>query len=392
MDIGLHEAGFKVSVAVEKDRDSCNTLRKNWDWNVLEEDIHGVDSDILLKEAGLVQGEADLLVGGPPCQPFSKSGYWKTGDTERLDDSRATTLEAYLRVLRDALPKVFLLENVTGLVYRNKDEGIRMMEKVVKLINEEVGTEYSFKWEVLDTSEYGVPQARKRVFLIGARDGSEFAFPTPTHGEPGSNDLFHDLSSKLNVWDAIGDLQNGEKHPDLKPGGKWADLLPSIPEGENYLYHTDRGGGLPLFGWRTRYYSFLQKLSKARPSWTIQAQPGSAIGPFHWKSRRLTTREMCRLQTFPDWYEITGSRTEIQRQIGNAVPSLMAEVLGREIKQQFFGAPSTDELPTLLPEKARSTPPPEPPSDVPDRYRDLIGDHDPHPGAGKGPLHQDDTT
>ena len=74
-------------------------------------------------------------------------------------------------------------------------------------------------------------------------------------------------------------------------------LLPSIPEGENYLWYTNRGGGLQLFGWRTRYWSFLLKLAKSLPSWTIQAQPGSAIGPFHWRSRKLTTREMCRLQT-----------------------------------------------------------------------------------------------
>ena len=74
-------------------------------------------------------------------------------------------------------------------------------------------------------------------------------------------------------------------------------LLPSIPEGENYLWHTNRGGGLQLFGWRTRYWSFLLKLAKSLPSWTIQAQPASAIGPFHWRSRKLTTREMCRLQT-----------------------------------------------------------------------------------------------
>ena len=85
----------------------------------------------------------------------------------------------------------------------------------------------------------------------------------------------------------------------LTVGGKWADLLPTIPEGQNYLWHTNRGGGSQLFGWRTRYWSFLLKLAKNLPSWTIQAHPGSSIGPFHWRNRKLSVPEMCRLQTFP---------------------------------------------------------------------------------------------
>jgi DNA (cytosine-5)-methyltransferase 1 len=267
-----------------------------------------------------------------------------------------------------------------------------MMERVVDLINREEGVDYSFKFEVLDTSEYGVPQARKRVFLVGERDGTEFQFPTPTHSEDGSGDLFEESTRVMTVWDAIGDLQDGSRHAELEPGGKWADLLPSIPEGENYLYHTDRGDGLPLFGWRKRYYNFLQKLAKNRPSWTIQAQPGSAVGPFHWDNRRLTERELCRLQTFPDWYEIRGSRTEVQRQLGNAVPALMAEVLGREIRVQFFDSDPFDSPPKLLQERASEIPPPEEPTEVPEKYLDRVGDHDPHPGEGKGPLHQKESS
>ena len=120
--------------------------------------------------------------------------------------------------------------------------------------------------------------------------------------------------------------------------GKWADLLPTIPEGLNYLWHTSRGGGVPLFGWRTRYWSFLLKLAKSKPSWTIQAQPGSAIGPFHWKNRKLSARELCRLQTFPDDLSFDTSQNQIQRMIGNAVPSLLAEVLAWEIRTQLLGA------------------------------------------------------
>src|SRR5207249_2951654 len=148
------------------------------------------------------------------------------------------------------------------------------------------------------------------------------------------------------AWDAIADV-NPSTAEDLDAQGKWADLLPSIPEGQNYLWHTNRLGGMSLFGWRTRYWGMLLKLAKNRPSWTIQAQPGPAIGPFHWDNRRLSTRELCRLQTFPDDVNIVGGRGSAQKQLGNAVPSLLAEVMGRAIKVQLLDEPVVESRPTL---------------------------------------------
>ena len=165
--------------------------------------------------------------------------------------------------------------------------------------------------------------------------------------------------------------------------GKWGDLLASIPEGQNYLWHTDRGGGRPLFGWRRRYWSFLLKLAKDRPSWTIQAQPGPAIGPFHWKNRLLSHRELCRLQTFPDDVTMLGGRGDVQRQIGNAVPSLLSEVLGREILTQFLGREVKGEL-RLMPPDKRPFPPAERTLAVPSKFLELLGSHAAHPGTGKG--------
>ena len=112
------------------------------------------------------------------------------------------------------------------------------------------------------------------------------------------------------------------------------------------------------------------KLAKNRPSWTIQAQPGSAIGPFHWNNRRLSAREMCRLQTFPDDFEIQGGITAVQRQLGNAVPSALAELLGKEIRRQILGHDVTSNSLALTPPK-RDCPPPEPVRPVPRVYRDL---------------------
>jgi DNA (cytosine-5)-methyltransferase 1 len=153
----------------------------------------------------------------------------------------------------------------------------------------------------------------------------------------------------------------------------------------HYLWHTDRGGGKPLFGWRTRYWSFLLKLSKRLPSWTVQAQPGASIGPFHWNNRKLSSQELCRIQTFPDGLLLESGRTEMQRMLGNAVPSLIAEVLAREVRRQFFNTPVKTPL-KLLPPKREEVPPPVKVAKLPKKYHLHIGHHEAHPGEGKGRL------
>lgn len=382
LDLGFEAAGFETAVAVEIDPEAVTTLRHNREWPVIDRDIHTVTSQELLDTASLRAGEADALIGGPPCQPFSKSGYWASGDTLRLDDPRAGTMAAYLRVLRDTLPKTFLLENVPGLAYREKSEGLELIQRTITMVNLECGTNYRIKTAKLNAADYGVPQLRERVFVVGHREGKEFSFPGPTHTEAGTDNLPLGLRPYMTAWDAIGDLES-DHAPDLHLRGKWADLLPSIPEGENYLFHTERGKGLPLFGWRRRYWSFLLKLSKGLPSWTIQAQPGPAIGPFHWKNRRLSARELCRLQTVPDTYLVLGSLPSVQRQLGNAVPSALAEVLGRAMRRQLLGQRvSLDSA--LIPKLRYPIPEPERVESVPRKYRQLIGIHEAHPGTGKG--------
>lgn len=387
LDFGFEAAGFDTRVALELDRHSCRTIRLNRNWAVIEDDINNVASADVLSAAKLKVGEADMLIGGPPCQPFSKAGYWARGDALRLDDPRADTLTGYLRILRDTQPRAFLLENVYGLAYAGKDEGLRYILDGIDQINRESGSRYKVTWRVVNCAEYGVPQVRERVFLVGSREGREFKFPETTHAKPDviEADLFATKQPYRTAWDALGDLSPPDKEEleMLRPGGKWGDLLASIPEGENYLWHTNRGGGKPLFGWRTRYWSFLLKLSKRLPSWTVQAQPGSAIGPFHWDSRRLTFNELCRLQTFPDGLKVDCGRTEMQRMLGNAVPSLVAEVLAREIRYQLLDAPTRKSL-KLLPPHRENVPPPVKLAPVPSKYHQHIGVHEAHPGTGKG--------
>jgi DNA (cytosine-5)-methyltransferase 1 len=297
-------------------------------------------------------------------------------------------LEQYLRVLRDTRPRAFLLENVPGIGFSEKSEGLKLLLDGIEAINRELGTAYQPSVARLNAAHYGVPQLRERVFLIGARDGTPFRFPAPTHGAVGemAETPSAGLEPLRTAWDALGDLPQDRDDPALEVRGKWAALLPSIPEGENYLWHTSRGGGTPLFGWRTRYWSFLLKLAKGLPAWTIQAQPGPSIGPFHWQSRQLSPQELCRLQTFPEGLVFDCPQREVQRMLGNAVPSLLAEVLARAIRIQLLGETQClAATPTLMPPCRPDCPPPEPPAPVARQYLKLIGDHEDHPGTGLGP-------
>jgi len=388
IDYGLEAAGFETAAALEIDKDCCATLRESRpNLHVIERSIFDVPTAEILEVGSLRAGDVDLLVGGPPCQPFSKAGYWSRGDSLRLDDPRAHTLSAYMRVVEEARPRVFLLENVEGLAFAGKDEGLRLLMEQIRGINRRTKSNYDPVVQILNAADFGVPQVRERVIMVASRNGRKFQFPEPLFRSPeedGSSEplLRRPLPTYRTAWDALADV-DPDPGEELEVRGKWGDLLPSIPEGSNYLHHTDRGEGLPLFGWRRRYWSFLLKLAKNRPSWTIQAQPGPAIGPFHWASRRLSIRELCRLQTFPDNVKIVGGRTSQQRQLGNAVPSLLAEVLGREIAGQLLGL-KVDRTPSMLPPDRSPAPAPEPLGPVPAKFRKLAGTHEAHPGTGKG--------
>lgn len=392
LDYGFEAAGFHTGACVEMDHDSCETLRASRaKWNVIERSIFDVPTEEMLEAAGTKAGEIDLVIGGPPCQPFSKSGYWARGDSKRLNDPRAKTLDAYLRVVEEAKPRAFLLENVQGLSFKGKGEGLELLLEGIEAINKRTRSGYRVATRVLDAADFGVPQHRDRFFVIGSREGREFKFPEPTHGEA-APDLFTKLEPFHTAWDVLRTASRDDDH-DLSMRGRFAELLPSIPEGQNYLWHTDKGmerarasgvkPGRELFGWRRHFWTFLLKLAKARPSWTLQAQPGPAAGPFHWENRRLSPREMCRLQTMPDDVKVQGSLLSAQRQIGNAVPSLLGEVLGRAIRTQLLDSPAKGS-PKRMPTRAETIPPPEKPASVPRKYLEREGKHSAHPGTGQG--------
>ena len=231
---------------------------------------------------------------------------------------------------------------------------------------------------VVDATDYGVPQHRRRAIVVASRDGRELSLPTPTHRD-----------KPIRAWDAIGDLSEPSEDP--MPLGTWArNLLPSVPEGGNYQWLTARGGGEELFGYRTRYWSFLLKLARDRPSWTLSASGGPSTGPFHWNNRQLTVRERLRLQSFPDSWHLVGSTCAQVRMAGNATPPLLAEVIGRALVCQLLDQHiEFSAAPGLLRRRRTRVPPPVDPKPVPARWRFLVGKKRAHPGAGLGPSPRD---
>jgi DNA (cytosine-5)-methyltransferase 1 len=332
LDLGIEAAGFRVRAAVEIDDDAADTMEKNFkglENPVLRRDIFDVPTRELLRVAGLRGREKpELLIGGPPCTPFSKSGFWLEWKRAGLDPD-ASLLQAYTRVLSEAKPRAFILENVYALTYQNRAS----TPAFGRLLTEINAAGYHCRWGVLNAADFGVPQLRPRLFVIGTPKRSVLpSLPEPTHGGRWERRATGAVGrSHVSAGKVLAGL-NSHPEPEEVVRGKWGHLLPDIPPGDNYLFYTaERGYPNPQFGWRSRYWSFLLKLSPDRPSSTIQAQPGPNVGPFHWENRRLRVPELRRLFTFPDNFEFVGRRSAIQAQIGNAVPPLLARQVAEQV-------------------------------------------------------------
>ncbi|MBI1332474.1 MAG: DNA (cytosine-5-)-methyltransferase [Armatimonadetes bacterium] len=382
LDLGLESAGFAVSLCIELDTDARATISKNIsDWKLSEPgDILVLEPQELALQSGLGPGDIALISAGPPCQPFSKSSYW-AHEPRKMKDERASTIRRTLEVIDYFQPDAILIENVRGLTYTNKNEGYLEIQRGLRLINEKHKTAYELQCLTLDAAKFGVPQHRERSILVAHRLGKLLSVPE-TH-QTNRIDPVNDLPFCPNTWDAIGHIAPTNL-AELELTGKWADLIPSIPEGSNYLYHTERGDGVELFGHRTKFWSFLLKLAKARQSWTIQASPGPATGPFHWDNRRLSVGEAAALQTFPDGFLFEGNYRSQLKQIGNAVPPGLGFVLGCALLDQWFDSPKVQANKFIPPLKS-SIPEPEVVRAVPGKYLQNVGPKAAHPGHGLGP-------
>jgi DNA (cytosine-5)-methyltransferase 1 len=340
LDLGVEDAGGRIRVCVEADPVCVATLEMNRKYfpfaKVIGRPIETVTTGELLKEAGMVKGEAALQVGGPPCQPFSKAAYWLQSRRMGVKDARAGLLAQYLRVLRGAKPEGFIFENVASLQHPTNRVALDQIVDGARRAG------YSVAVRLLHAVEYGVPQTRSRVFVIGLRGRAQPTFPEPTHcWLPHANGNGHARKLKpaevAGRW--IGHLDRERLfEPEEIIKGRWERHLRAIPPGSNYKALTAWAGCKdPVFLPETRYWSFLLKLSPARPSWTLPASPGPWVGPFHWTTRRLRVPELAALQTFPSGYRFAGTRRQIVRQIGNAVPCLLASRVAAELLRQILG-------------------------------------------------------
>lgn len=335
LDIGFHNAGFQVLLSTDIWPLACETIKQNgMAAQVVAADIRQID---FLKFRRNLRKEIDVVIGGPPCPPFSKSRFYRTEKKRGLqDENGAYTLQEYLRAIEELEPSIFLFENVHGFVYKPHADALEFL----KSKSEKLG--YTLTYKVVNAADYGVPQTRERFICVGVRNPlAKFAYPEPTHYDP-SNKSAMETRRPRSPWVTCGDvlsdldfdLPEDEK---MQAGSKDKELLKQIPPGDNYLFFTkERGHPNPLFKWRSRYWSFLLKLSPDRPSWTIQASHSNNMGPFHWKNRFLRIPEIKRIQTFPDEYIILGSYREQWRQVGNAVPPRLAHVFAAAIMKQYF--------------------------------------------------------
>jgi len=327
LDIGFHKAGFDILGCVEIEPAYAKTLEQNTgdgkffgpNLNIHCQDIREFDP------TPYVGIGIECVIGGPPCQTFSAAGR-RSGGVLGTIDARGRLFESYCRILKAISPEVFVFENVYGLPGANEGQPWREICEAFA----ELG--YELLHEVVDTADYGVPQHRERLIIVGYRNKAlSYKFPAPTHGPDSATG-----DALVSVSDAVHDLQDPEE-PFHEFDGLYGHLLSLVPEGLNYSFFTrEMGYPKPFFAWRSKFHDFLYKVDRNNPCRTIKAQPGKFTGPFHWKNRHFTVTELKRLQSFPDEYEMVGSFGKVVEQIGNSVPPGLAKVIAVSVKEQLL--------------------------------------------------------
>lgn len=316
--LGLEQAGFKHIGLIEFDKSAANTLKVNRpNWNVLCEDVALTASRDLEKEFFIRKGELDLLSGGAPCQSFSYAGK-RLG----LDDVRGTMFYHYATFLHKLQPKMFLFENVRGLL--TLDNG-RTYKTILDIFEDEGYITYH---KVLNAWEYGVPQKRERLITIGIRkdlaDKTCFNFPKPHKNKPTIKSVKLDSNPTKEECQFYSEYK-AKVFALVPPGGYWRDIDPEVAK-EYMKSCWFMGGG------RT---GILRRMSLDEPSLTVLTSPGmkqtDRCHPI--EVRPFTYRENARFQTFPDTWEFEGTLSEKYKQVGNAVPVKLAKEIGKEIRK-----------------------------------------------------------
>ncbi len=357
LSLGFHNAGFQPLLGTDLDQDASVTFRANFpEVPFVEAPIQSLSAEKILGAIGLRRGELDVLLGGPPCQAFSVYNHQRG-----FHDERSGLFREYLRIVEGLMPRALVIENVVGMTSLGNG-------RAVTEIHEELGTlGFEVEHRILEAERYGVPQERRRIFFLASRVGP-VSWPEATHGSPDS--LFAGLLRPfVTVGEAISDL------PPLTIGGGSEDPTPylSEPSGEYQRRMRDGSPGVtnhiaPALGdinvrrmkhipqggsWRDIPFPLLpagMKLAK-RSDHTKRYGRLHPKGlsstiltkcDLHWgayihpeQDRTLTVREAARFQSFPDWFQFEGSRVEQYRQVGNAVPPLLAQAIAHSVGEML---------------------------------------------------------
>lgn len=348
LDLGFINAGYEILWAIDNNQNAVNTYKKNIGDHIKCADITKEDIDLIPK--------ADVVIGGPPCQSFSLAGM------RNVEDARGQLIWHYMRIIEKLEPKAFVFENVTGLLSAKNSN----KEKIVDLLKkafQDIG--YSVEMSILNAADYGVPQKRKRVIIVGLKGNNRFIFPTPTHGDGNS------LKPYVTVSDALDDLPAATSDEDVcvqyrnKPKTEYQMLMrrgngdtvsehfmPTLSELDKYIIsHVKPGGNymdipkdvnskriqrLQRDGGHTTCYG---RMLPNEPSYTINTyfnRPNVGCNIHYSQDRLITVREALRLQSFPDCYQIVSTSKQGRNLIvGNAVPPLLAEVIAKKLKEEL---------------------------------------------------------
>lgn len=330
LDIGTQLAGIKVISSLDFFADSVQTISQNKYFSHSEhlmrdiKTVKATDYSTVLKKNN---PEKLIVIGGPPCQPFSKAGYWVTNKKRDSNNDPRNMITPYFRVIEELKPDGFVLENVESILHPSNTEAIDSIYDNMARLG------YNCSLIKTNAADYGIPQKRKRVFFLASKKPIR-ATLIQTHGSEKERRENPALLPYERVIDWIAEYDKDElcEYRNVPVEGKYAHELSCVPMGKNYIALTARDGyPNPVFVAGKRYWTSLLKLHPYEPSWTIIASPGHWEGPFHWKNRRLNIKELAAIQTFPEDYNFYGSYYSIHKQIGNAVPPLLAKLVLEEL-------------------------------------------------------------
>lgn len=325
LDLGFKDAGYDIVWANDINKDAVNSYKKNLGNEITCADLYELDETQIPR--------CDVVIGGPPCQSFSLAG------NRHSDDQRGRLVWRYIDIIQELQPKAFLFENVTGLLSAKNNDGEKILPLLLRAFSD-IG--YSVSYQVINAADYGVPQLRKRIIIVGLRGFmSHFEFPETTHNEDGSNGK----KKYVSVKEAIGDLPTPSE-----ACGVPEHLWPTMSELDKYICaHVKPGGNymdipdevnsvrikrLKREGGHTTCYG---RMDPDKPSYTVNTyfnRPNVGCNIHYEQDRLITLREAMRLQTFPDSYEfVSNSKQGKNLIIGNAVPPLLAKVLANHLKR-----------------------------------------------------------